>query len=138
MPSNLWLISHGKDSYDTRPDLIYVAPNRQLVDKIKPKDYVIYYLTGEKKIIGTFEVVKEVFNGDQEFESNWRTDSKQFLIKKRIVKSENPLPVDRILRRQLTYFGGSRRNWGRLVQNSVNRIRYLQDFEIIEDLLKKR
>ena len=138
MPSNLWLISHGKTSYNTRPDLIYVAPNRQLVSKIQPKDYVIYYLTGEKMILGTFEVVKEVFNDDQEFESSWKTDSMQFLIKKRIVKPENPLPVDRSLRRQLTYFGGSRRNWGRLVQNSVNRIRYLQDFEIIEDLLKKR
>ena len=138
MPSNLWLISHKRNAYETRKDLIYVAPDRQLVNRIKPKDYMIYYLTGEKLILGTFEIVKEVDNEDNLYESSWKPDAKQFLIKERVVKLENPLPVDRKLRGQLSYFGGSRRNWGRLVQNSVNRIRYLQDFEIIEDLLKKR
>lgn len=137
MPNNIWLISHGIDSYNVRRDLIGIAPNRQLVTKIQPKDYVIYYITGKKQILGTFEVSKEVFKGDTEYQEDWTNRITQYVIKNRVVKPENPLPVDRKLRIQLSYFG-SRRNWGRSVQNTVNRIRYLADFELIEELLKKR
>jgi hypothetical protein len=137
MPENIWLVSHGIDSYDKRKDLIGIGPNRRLVTKILPKDYVIYYLTGKKQILGTFEIVKEVFEGDEDYEKDWKNRIIQHIIKERVVKPENPLPVERKLRVQLSYFG-SRRNWGRSVQNTVNRIRYLEDFEIIEDILKKR
>ncbi|MHA1991722.1 MAG: EVE domain-containing protein [Candidatus Hodarchaeales archaeon] len=136
MPENIWLISHGIESYNNRKDLIGMGPNRRLVTKIQPDDYVIYYITGKKQILGTFEIIKEVFNGDKEYEKNWENRIIQYVIKDRVVRPENPLPVDRKLRIQLSYFG-SRRNWGRSVQNTVSRIRYLEDFEIIEDLLRK-
>ena len=137
MTFNILLISHSRDSFDIRNNLIFIQPNRQLVDKILPKDLVVYYLTGEKRILGTFEIVKEIFPEEKGFDSNWKPNHRQFMIKERIVRADNPLEINRKLRGQLYYFGGSRRNWGRLVQNTVNRIRYLQDFELIEDMLEK-
>jgi len=91
-----WLIQHNVQAYRQHPNLIGSEYPKKIA-KLKKGDKIVYYATGDMVVIGTFEIVSDLFElkNDKAWGNIW-----VMKIKKRQLSKEPFIPIQNILKEE--------------------------------------